>query len=701
MKQPNENVASALTRRHFALWMTASGLTACGGGGSGEAPAPAPSAPGPSSVSLLAGGLGGSGFLAGTGTQARLPSKLIGPAFTRQGHLWFTGEHLDVQRIGKVSPEGTLTYRAAQSGLLFAGGGVVDEQDRYLVAIPSAGLGPVHVIYAVEGDSLQIVAGRVTTPTQPDVMQDGKGPAAQICRFESAVLGGDGLVYFLDRPLASAQWTLRTLAPDGTVTSLLPAPNGSRLLVSPTGAVRRFTDPDSRVEWAELAKPAPGVYAWTVLPSNWPSGSAVPLAPVKGSSDRYWGYDAGTRTVAHYALDGTRQNARELPGQLEVAASNPATGHLAVRIHRDLGAPESWHYPAELYLLDPSQAPTAPLSAWVGQPDQLGYADGAGDAARFDFTYGAYAISEGSGSLFLAVGAGTTYGAAAPPVRSVAPSGQVASTALPYRRSGLLAIAYGYLLTYDRVTNTVLRTPKNGSGTAWEPWVQSPVFAGYGGLQVLRPDTTGLLWFATRTLPAGGGGGSNPTGEGTSLIGTISATGQVQVLLGDPQQVYSAANYPPLAQRPWYLDITDIAFEGTASPVSWVLCNRTVLTSQGEFERYAPELVRLEGATRQAFALPGLDTQRRELMPYQQLCVLPSRPGQVFLSGPCGVYRWTVAKGLELVAGQADPTPGGVRLGSLPASLNLVKFISPGPDANSLYVGSENSVLVLRLNLPA
>ena len=635
--------------------------------------------------------------MAGTGTQARLPVMLIGPAFSSQGDLWFAGEHLDVQRIGKVSPDGALTYRPAQAELPFAVAGVVDAHNRYLVAIPSAGLGPVHVIYAVEGDSLQIVAGRVTTPTQPDVMQDGKGPAAQICRFESSVLGGDGLVYFLDRPLASAQWTLRTLAPDGTVTSLLPAPNGSRLLVSPTGAVRRFTDAESRVEWAELAKPASGVYAWNVLPSSWPSGSAVPLAPVKGSADRYWGYDAAAKTLAHYALDGTRQNARQLPGAPEAAAVNPATGHIALSIRRDLpGAPL---YPAELYLLDPSQPPTAPLSAWVGLPDQLGHADGVGDAARFDFTGGAHAVSEGTGPLFVAVGAGTTYGGAAPPVRTVAPSGQVTSTTLPYRRTGLLAIVYGYLLTYDRATNTVLRTPKNGGGAVWEPWVKSPLFAGYGGLQVLRPDTTGLLWFATRTLPAGGGGGSYPPGEGTSLIGTISATGQVQVLLGDPQQVYSAANYPPLAQRPWYLDITDIAFEGTASPVSWVLCNRTVLTSQGQFERYAPELVRLEGATRQAFALPGLDIQRSELMPYQQLCVLPSRPGQVFLSSPCGVYRWTVAKGLELVAGQADPTPGGVRLGALPASLNLVKFISPGPDANSLYVGSENSVL--RLTLPA
>lgn len=432
MNPPDETVASSLTRRHFALWMTASGLTACGGGGSDETPAPAPPPvePGPPSLSLLAGGLGGIGFLGGSGTQARLPQETIGLAFSTQGDMWFVGRGSDTQRIGHVSAQGTMAYGSAFTQRAISG--VVDASGRYLVALF---FGPVQVVCAWEGDTLQVVAGRSRAPGEPDVMQDGKGAAAQICRFDSPVLGGDGLVYFLDRPFVAAHRTLRALAPDGTVTSLLTAPDGSRLLVSPTGAIRMFIDTQSRVEWAELAQPTPGVYAWNTLPSGWPSGSAVPLAPVKGSADRYWGYDAAARTVAHYALDGTRQNARELPGELDVAASNPATGHLALRIRRDLGAPNSWQYPAELYLLDPSQAPTAPLTAWVGLPDQLGHTDGVGDSARFDFTAGAHAISEGSGPLFLAVGAGTTYGGAAPPVRTLAPSGQVASTALPYRRT--------------------------------------------------------------------------------------------------------------------------------------------------------------------------------------------------------------------------------------------------------------------------
>ena len=59
-------------------------------------------------------------------------------------------------------------------------------------------------------------------------------------------------------------------------------------------------------------------------------------------------------------------------------------------------------------------------------------------------------------------------------------------------------------------------------------------------------------------------------------------------------------------------------------------------------------------------------------------------------------YPW-IGKGMELLAGQGGVTPGGVLPGPLPADLNVVKFLVPGPDRRSLYVGSENSVLKLVL----
>src|SRR3990167_10419702 len=128
MNPPDETAASALTRRHFALWMTASGLTACGGGGGSEVPAPPPAppppAPGPASLSLVAGALGGAGSMAGTSTDARLPVTAAGHSFNSQGELWFTGysgnEPDAGNMVGRVSAQGTLSYfplaLAASSG---------------------------------------------------------------------------------------------------------------------------------------------------------------------------------------------------------------------------------------------------------------------------------------------------------------------------------------------------------------------------------------------------------------------------------------------------------------------------------------------------------------------------------------------------------------------------------------------------------
>lgn len=629
---------------------------------------------------------------------------MAGHAFNSKGDLWFVGKYGSEQQIGRITAEGTLSYFPFNQQV--PGIGVFDAKDRYVIAHAAID-DPGTVISFFDNETLVTLAGQSNATS----VQDGKGPAAQILSFGTPLLASDGLVYFLDRDAGAANYTLRTLAPDGSVVSLLPVPNNSRLIASPTGAVRRFTDDfqNNRVQWAELAKTPSGQYFWDVLPSNWGNGStsAEPFAPVKGSIDKYWGFDAASNTMAHYALDGTRTDVWQLPGRVDAAVSNPLTGHLVAHAWRGPLDQSSLESPGVLLVLDKVKAPAAVPQPWVGLADQRGHADGSGDGARFDFERGAYATSEASGPLYVAVQAQITLPGTPPqtvptPLRTVTPAGQVASMPVTllagYR---LLASAYGYLLTYDVEAKSLLRAPKGGTGTAWETWVKSGLLdgtSGYSGLAALRADTTGLLWFATRTQPL-------PLSwmplriSGTSLIGTISATGQVQVVVGDPQLIQSPDNYPVLEERPWHMDVTDLAFEGGSSPVSWVLCNRPVLTADRKgVQRHVPELVRLEGATRQSFALPPVTGTVAYSRHYHQLCVLPGRPGEVFFASTCAVHRWTVAKGLELLAGQSHLTPAGVRLGTLPTSLNVVKFISPGPDANSLYVGSENSVL--RLGLP-
>jgi hypothetical protein len=640
--------------------------------------------------------------MAGTSTDARLPVTAAGHSFNSQGELWFTGysgnEPDAGNMVGRVSAQGTLSYFPLA---LAASSGVFDAQDRYLVAQFRSGDSGYVVSFLQDGTPVPLAGGFGAT-----VPQDGKGSAARIASFGSPVLAGDGLVYFLDRVVSDPNGmdTLRTLAPDGTVTSLLSTPRNSLLVVSHAGTIRRFTteSPSNFVEWAELARSPSGEYTWNILPHSWPA-NVTPVAPVKNDSNRYWGVNATSGTAAHYALDGTRQLEWQLPGRVKTAIAHPLNGNLIVSVSSVNSA-----YGDALYRLDLVKFLKSVPELWVGLEDHRGHSDGTGDSARFDFENGVDACTDTSGLLYLVTAEATGYGAPAP-IRTVSPTGQVASLLLKrppaYRH---LAEAYGYFLTYDPATDTVLRSPKGGASNAWEPWVQSTYFHHFppvprsplptSGPQVLRTDTTGLLWFATRVVPLSGIA-ELPPASGVSVIGTISATGQVQVVAGDPQLVHSATNYPPLEQRPWYMDVTDLAFEGGSSPVSWVLCNRTVATAEGKLVRYVPELVRLEGATRQSFALPAANVTHPFSLHYLQLCVLPSRPGEVFLSSACGVYRFTVAKGLELLAGQNQPTPVGVRLGALPASMNLVKFISPGPDANSLYVGSENSVL--RLNLPA
>jgi hypothetical protein len=347
----------------------------------------------------------------------------------------------------------------------------------------------------------------------------------------------------------------------------------------------------------------------------------------------------------------------------------------------------------------------AVVQRWLGLRANRGEADGQGLQVRFDFMQGAEALPDGAGGLVvLEYQRGSSSSAArVPALRSVSAPGRVSTWVAPplgFR----LAIAYGHLVGHEGGTkNTLVRTPMDGK-SAWQTWTSSSHVARNRGEDVfLRTDTTGRLWFAKRYSPQPGAGDAYfGRAKGNALVGTIDANGQVQVVAGDPQALYTPQTYPSLAQRPWYMDIADMAFEGGTAQVSWVLCNRVELDGATTyFVRFHPELVRIDAQGSQRFALSlAIDPKQPEFYqePFKQICVLPGRPGEVFLSSACGVHRWTQAKGLELLAGQNEPTPGGVFPGPLPGGLNLVKFLAPGPDRNSLYAGSENSVL--RLVLP-
>lgn len=669
MTSASDFYAQAITRRRFGQWglvAATAGVAGCGGGG---------------------------GFALQQGSMARLPDELCGPAFNSQGDFQFVSGTYDC-RVGRRSRQGASSFSPAPwdfHGLLF------DALDRYLV---TGGGGTIEYL---QGETPVRLAGGASGTG----LIDGVGTGARLFSPQSLLLAKNGLVYFIDEDSQRGfQTVLRTLATDGTVKTLLPIPHGSLLLESPAGGVRRYTHSSYASvpkEWAELVLEG-NAYQWRVLPNQWPFDQWTALRKVHGVQDAYWAL-AGEQGAREFRIAQLDLSGRSLAAGWKVRG-----GRVAV-----VQGPSNMN-PTSLFVAcsDSDEAgsevvecrlelPTTAVYRWLGMQSNAGEVDGQ-NQARFSFLWGAEALPDGTGGLILLENrrGNSSDDAPAPALRSVSASGQVRTWSLDPRGSRL-AIAYGYLVGHEGGTkNTLVRTPMDGK-SAWQTWTSSSHVARNRGEDVfLRTDTTGRLWFAKRYSPQPGTGDAYfGRATGNSLVGTIDANGQVQIVAGDPQALYTPQTYPPLAQRPWYMDIADMAFEGGSAQVSWVLCNRVELDGATSFVRFHPELVRIDTQGIQKFALSlAIDPKLPEFYqePFKQICVLPGRLGEVFLSSACGVHRWTQAKGLELLAGQNEPTPGGVFPGPLPGGLNLVKFLASGPDRNSLYAGSENSVL--RLVLP-
>lgn len=691
--------ALAISRRRLGQWglaVAASGVAGCGGGS--DAPTVEPPAQ-VGALELVAGALGGGGFALQQGSMVRLPEELSGLAFNSQGDLQFVGHYSYDDRLGRRSRQGVSTLSRTRPwsfrGRLF------DAQGRYLV---TTGVGSIHYL---QGDTPVLLAGGA-----PGVgLIDGVGTGASLHSFDSPLLARDGLVYFIDSdPQRDFQPVLRTLGTDGTVKTLLSMPAWSTLLESPSGGVRRYThstNASGPKEWADLVWEG-NAYQWRVLPTQWAFDQWTPLQQVQGSTDVYWalaGTEGGAEfSIAHIDLSGRSVAAGwKLRGRaVAVVSQGPSPSGAASLFVACSGWYEDGSEVVECRL-----EPTGAVAQrWLGMLANRGEADGQGQEARFNFMSRVEALPDGAGGLVLLEYDRRNWSSAAllpAALRSVSAQGKVSTWAVEPRGTLLMAMAYGHLVTLDPHSKSLWRTSMDGK-SAWQAWTSSSHFAsaGYydGGLQVLRTDTKGLLWFAKRYSPQPVNGDFlfGRAASGNALVGTIDANGQVQIVAGDPQAVYTPQTYPPLAQRPWYMDIADMAFEGGAAQVSWVLCNRVELDAKAAFVRFHPELVRIDAQGIQRFALsleidPKLPDFYKE--PFKQICVLPGRPGEVFLSSACGVHRWTQAKGLELLAGQNEPTPGGVFTGPLPGGLNKVKFLAAGPDHRSLYVGSENSVLRL------
>ncbi|WP_228900158.1 hypothetical protein [Acidovorax sp. Leaf73] len=689
----------ALTRRAFGVWGLAAattGIAGCGGGGGGDDSGGGAEPPLAAGLYQVAGVQGGSGFAVWQGEMKRLPMGVTGLAFNRQGDLQFVGSYYSDFRLGRKPKTGASSFTPLASESV--SGHVFDALDRYLVTLTVPSDLGRQVAYMQAGAPV-VLAGGASSAS----LKDGRGAAASINHFMHPLLAGDGLVYFVDLVNDTSKAFLRSLSTDGVVTTLLEVPYGTVLLESPTGGVRRFSSalyPAVLTEWADLVNSG-GAYTWQPVANQWPFDRATPLVKVPGTAEVYWAVANSGKALAQIDLAGRwLATGWNLPGPLASAAVDRTIGSASGTLlyvayfPQDGGLGEDGVEIVQCRL----EMPSTVVYPWLGLAAHRGAVDGQPEQARFSFLQRTDAVADGAGGLILLEYERTVPGAA---IRTVSSAGQVATW--PTAPGGrLLALAYGHVVSFDAANKSLVRTPKDGL-SAWKTWASSDLFAsnGFGslGVEVLRTDPTGLLWFTKRYRPLQTIG--FPPGSGSSLVGTVDEAGQVRVVAGDPQALYTPLTYPPLAQRPWYFDITDMAFEGGPTPVSWILCNRVVLDDAGKFVRFHPELVRIDPLGRQAYALPAVANALPVLTstgePYTHLCVLADRPGEVFISSHCNVYRWTQAKGMEVLAGQGGVTPGGVLPGLLPGDLNVVKFLVPGPDRRSLYVGSENSVLKLVL----
>lgn len=647
---------------------------------------------------MVAGALGGSGFAVWQGEMRRLPMAVSGLAFNRQGDFQFVGAYGSDFRLGRKPKTGAASFLPLSGS--WVSGHVFDALDRYLVTQQAPAELGLQVAYLQADGTPVVLAGGASKA----VLRDGRGSAASIQHFMSPLLAADGRVYFTDLAPDTSKAFLRALSADGDVTTVLEVPYGTVLVESPSGGVRRFSSalyPAVLTEWADLVSDG-ATFAWQPLANQWPFDRAKPVMKVPGTAEVYWAVsNNGNNALAQIDLSGQWLGVGwNLPGPLAAAAVDRSVAGGSGLYVTCSAASETGGEDGVEIMLCWLKSPSAVVSPWLGLSAHRGAADGPPEQARFSFLQRTDAVADGAGGLILREYRSAVQASA---IRTINSAGQVGTWPMAPRGS-LLALAYGYVVSFDSASKSLVRAPRDGQ-TAWKTWATSDIFTaatgiGARGVEVLRTDGAGRLWFATRYWPLPLIG--FPAGTGTSLVGTVDEAGQVHIVAGDPGALYTPATYPSLSERPWYFDITDMAFETGSSQVSWVLCNRVVLDDAGKFARFHPELVRIDPMGRQAYALPAPATASPSLEitnaePYSRLCVIADRPGEVFVASTCNVYRWTQAKGLELLAGEGGTTPGGVLLGALPADLNVVKFLAPGPDRRSLYVGSENSVLKLVL----
>ena len=616
-------------------------------------------------ISLLAGGLGGSGMLEGRGTQARLPS-LAQVVACKDGSVYFGGA-----RTGRVSAQGDVRFLPDFPfgfNAFFLGMACDSKGDLYAI-----GRG-TNVIYKLVNGAYVPYAG-----ASVGGFLDGVATAARLRLPQSPAFDSQDNLYFID----SDNHAVRKVASDGAVTTVAGTPSNVTL-VDGKGSAAGFAAPRVLLVLADDSLLVIDGNSWRkVLPDGTVStlAGAVPsdVWTVQGTAMDSL-YTLRGHSVVKLALDGSTTL---VAGNLTDAGYADGVGATA-RFNLPLGL--SLSATGQLFVADTQNSmirrinlATGEVSAWAGMAPQPGRVDGEGTQARFA-NMGPSCVDT-NGNVYVVDTQAKT-------LRKIAVSGATSAnsvvstlfTNFPSEGDVAVDASGNFYGVRDRAIIKVL------------PSGAQQVFAGQPGVLGFADGLGNAASFARpRGLTLDSAGnlyvGDEPNVASVAInvfsytyggtLRRITPGGLVSTLAGTPGRVTSGVFVPPLSFRDdasYFVGRVHLASD--ADGTIWVSSDYGIRRVGGAVG--APVwILRSDRTIDRACASDG--------------------SGGLFVADGTVIRRVLPNGTSTVVAGVDDSRIVGVKLGALPGSLGPITSVVAA-NSNVLYCGSENAMLRIQLS---
>ena len=639
-------------------------------------------------ISLIAGGIGGPGYLLGRGTQARLTSPRS-LAIGKAGAVYFRCGGLGVF---KASADGDVQFFTS---FPFS---VSDWYNSCYMACDSQGVLHVGIEREPGGGAIYKLLEDGASPRwvlfagndQLGGFADGVGISARISYPTHLVFDKSDNLYFIDRNNTA----IRKLAPSGQVTTLAGRPN--QPVGDGVGAAAGFANPQAMTLLPDGNLVVMDSYLWRKVS---PAGvvSFVAGAPRKdirsfcvGSDGSLFALEGGI--LMRVAEDGTTTM---IAGGANTSAADDSVG-ANVRFDSDSSiavAPDGSVLIADTanHMVRRVSVLTGQVTTWLGSAAKTGDVDGQGSSARFGssgYSVNSTSLSQdASGNMYVFTGK----------LRKVTPAGLV--TTIPNVPTGGVVDAQG---NYHIIRNrAIYRVTPEGAQTLW---AGHPELVGYadgvaGNARFAQPaslvfDRQGNLLVVDYPYAYVPAPFYMPISMYGRTIRKIAPDQTVTTIWGTPGLVIDprdAANDKPDPTRG--MDFWSAIIGVDDSEQIWLLAQK----SPDSAFTTSLLLTRVSGANQERISIPLPDHRG------DGYCFGPE--GAVYVSligasvtGGTTIYKWSSSEmALKPLAGQSGDFTDGLRLGALPGSFPKGISILPQRD-NTLICFSENALLKVRLS---